>query len=80
VVLAPALDERPPAAGPAEAALVVGLDREARLRELASDVVVAARMLGQAVDEEDRGPRLAGGEPAPDEQLRPVPGGDLGNR
>ena len=60
--------------------MVVGLDGEAGRRHLVADVLVAAGVLAEAVDQQDRGPRRARrpfGGPLPDEDVRAIGGGDV---
>ena len=58
--LGPARDVAAPAARAAHAAVVVGPGLDAGRAQLVADVLVAAGVLAQAVDQQDRGPRRAG--------------------
>ena len=63
VEIGPALDMPARPAGCTEARVVVGADLDAGRGHPAADVVVAARMLADAVDEEQRRPWGTGGRP-----------------
>jgi hypothetical protein len=60
---APAVHIRPPAARSPEAPLVVGGHVEAGRREPVADVLVAAAVLVDPVDEQDESPRAGRGRP-----------------
>ena len=63
VEIGPAVEVPARPAGCAEARVVVGADFDPGRGHPAADVVVAARMLADAVDEEQRRPGRAGGRP-----------------
>jgi hypothetical protein len=86
VVLRPLLDIAASPTRAAHATVVVGGHVEARTGQLVTDLLVAPRVLGEAVDEQDERPGFAGprptgfclvGRPVPDEQVGAVGGRDV---
>ena len=81
--LAPSLDMAAPAPGPTVPTMVVGPRVQAGRSELLADVLIAAGVFAQAVDQQQMapwpaGPRTAGrrlvGQPVPNQELGPVGG------
>ena len=72
---APALDERATATRTAEPAQVIPLDLDPCRGELSADVLVPTAVLGDAMDEQDRRPRIGVDSPATDENGSAVSSG-----